>query len=43
MSNPDEYMDSKTVYTPDLKPMTQEEMDELSAMFAYLFEEEKAA
>lgn len=43
MLNPDEEMDSKTIYTPDLKPITQEEMDELADYFSFLFEEEKAA
>lgn len=43
MENPDEAMDSLTVYTPELRPITQEDMDEISAMFMFLCEEEKAA
>ncbi len=43
MLNPDEEMDSKDIYTPDLKPLTKEDMDEIAEMFAFLFDEEKAA
>lgn len=43
MLNPDEEMDSLNLYHPDLKPITQDELDELASLFAFLFEEEKAA
>lgn len=43
MLNPDEVMDSITVYTPDLEPMTKDDMDEIAEMFMFLCEEEKAA
>lgn len=44
MSNPDEAMDNfNAVYSPDLKPLTQEDMDEISELFAFLCEDEKAA
>lgn len=43
MQDPDEVMDSINVlYSPDLVPMTQEDMDELAELFSFL-NEEKAA
>ncbi len=42
MLNPDTEMDSRTVYTPDVEPMTQADMDELAALFSFLREEEAA-
>lgn len=43
LSNPDEVMDSITeLYSPDLKPLTQEDMDELAELFSFLREEEAA-
>ncbi len=43
MQDPDEAMDvMNEVYSPDLVPMTQEDMDEIASLFAFL-REEKAA
>lgn len=43
MQDPDEAMDvMNEVYSPDLVPMTQEDMDEIAELFAFLREEEAA-
>ncbi len=44
MQDPDTAMDKVNFnpYHSDLKPMTQDEMDELAEMFAFLREEEAA-
>jgi len=44
MTNPDEAMDSMTVlYSPNLEPLTLEDMAEIAELFAFLCEDEKAA
>ena len=44
MLNPDEEMEGMPVlYSPDLAPLTEADMEEIADLFAFLCEDEKAA